>query len=54
MTYAAETKAENTTTKGLLRTIKIRVLGSITGHTIYDMKRSKEIKDTCKVSDVVR
>ncbi|XP_048520668.1 uncharacterized protein LOC125503803 [Dendroctonus ponderosae] len=54
MTYAAETRAENTTTKRLLRTTEMRVLRSITGHTLYDMKRSEEIRDSCKVSDVVR
>ncbi|XP_048522437.1 uncharacterized protein LOC125504463 [Dendroctonus ponderosae] len=54
MTYAAETRAENTTTKRLVRTTGMRVLRSVTGHTLYDMKKSEEIRDTCKVSDVVR
>ena len=54
MTYAIDTRAENTITKSLVRTTEIRNLKSITGYTLYDHKRSEEIRKTCEIQDVVR
>lgn len=54
MTYAIETRAENTTTKRLLRSTEMRTLRSITGYTLLDHKRSEEIREICEVQDIVR
>lgn len=54
MTYAIETRAENTITKRLLRTTEMRTLRSIAGYTLYDQKRSEEIREICEIQDVVR
>ncbi|XP_045482792.1 uncharacterized protein LOC123686601 [Harmonia axyridis] len=54
MTYGIETRAENAQTKRQLRTTEMRVLRSITGYTLYDHKRSEEIREICGLQDVVR
>ncbi|XP_030762233.1 uncharacterized protein LOC115887052 [Sitophilus oryzae] len=52
MTYGIETRADNTTTKRLLRTTEVRTLRSITGYTLYDWKRSEDVRETCEVEEV--
>lgn len=54
MTYAIETRAENTTTKRLLRTTEMRTLRSMSGFTLLDRKRNEEVREMCEVQDVVR
>jgi hypothetical protein len=56
MAYGAETRAETSVSKKLLRTSKkkIRVLRVITGHSLQNRKRSTEIREKCKVNDIVR
>jgi hypothetical protein len=52
--YAAETRAETSKTKQLLRSAEIRVLGNIKGVTLRDRIRSDDIRAECKVIDVAR
>lgn len=54
LTYAVETRAENTITKRLLRTAEMRILRSIAGYTLFDHKRNEEIREICDIQDVVR
>ncbi|XP_044760217.1 uncharacterized protein LOC123317675 [Coccinella septempunctata] len=54
MTYAIETRAENTATKRLLRTTEMRALRSIAGYALLDRKRNEEIREICDIQDVVR
>ena len=53
-TYAIETRAENSTTKRLLRTSKMRTLRGITGCSLRDHIRSNDIRTQCGILDVVR
>lgn len=54
MTYAAETRAESSKTKRLMRTTEMKILRSITGKTLRDRIRSEDIRTTCETQDVVR
>ncbi|XP_045462678.1 uncharacterized protein LOC123672567 [Harmonia axyridis] len=54
MTYAVETRAENTVTKRLLRTTEMRALRSIAGYTLLNRKRNEEIREISDIQDVVR
>ena len=54
MTYAIETRAENSTMKRLLRTTEMSVLRGITGCSLRDHIRSNDIRTQCGILDVVR
>ena len=54
MTYAIETRAENSTTKRLLQTTEMRTLRGITGCSLRDHIRSNDIRTQCGILDVVR
>lgn len=54
MTYAVETRAENSTTKRITRTAEMRVLRSIAGYTLRDHQRNEDIRERCNVQDIVR
>lgn len=54
LTYAAETRADTTTTKCMLRTTEMQTLRSITGYTRLDKIRSEAIREKCQMQDVVR
>ena len=53
MTYSIETRPENSTTKRLLQTTKMRTLRGITGCSLQDQIRSKDIRTQCGILDVV-
>lgn len=55
LTYAAETRADTRRTKNLLRTTEMRILRSIAGVTLWDRRRSSDIRRTCdNMPDIVR
>lgn len=54
LTYGAETRAETNPTKQLMRTTEMKTLRAISGVTLRDRKRSKEIRESLNVQDVVR
>jgi len=54
LTYAAETRAESTKTKQIMRATEMKTLRSITGLSLRDRVRSETIRETCEVQDVVR
>lgn len=54
MTYAADTRADNSVTKRYVRSTEMRILRNITGHTLRDRIRNDEIRQKCNVQDVVR
>ena len=54
MTYAIETRAENTTTKRMLRTTEMSILRAMSGISLLQHIRSEEIRDRCEIQDVVR
>lgn len=54
LTYAAETRAETAKTKRIMRTTEMKTLRSIAGVTLHDRVRSDNIRETCKIQDVVR
>ena len=54
MTYAADTRAETSKTKQLLRTTEMNTLRTITGRTRRDRVRNSEIRRQCAIEDVIR
>lgn len=52
MTYAAETRAETTTTNRILRTMK--TLRAITLNALKDRRRNEDIRRDCETQDMVR
>ena len=54
LNYAIETRAENATTKRLLRTTEMRTLREITGCSLRDHIRSNDIRTQCGILDVMR
>lgn len=54
LTYAAETRAETRRTKNVMRTTEMRTSRSIVGVSLRDRIRSSQIREQCKVQDVVR
>lgn len=54
MTYGAETRAETSLTKRMLRTTEMKTLRTITGYTLKDRQRSTDIRNKCQTDDVVR
>lgn len=54
MTYASETRADTSRTKQLMRTTEMNTLRAIVGVTRRDRVRNKDIREECKVRDVVR
>lgn len=54
LTYAAETRAETTKTKKLLRSTEMKTLRAIKGVTLRDQIRSSAIRDELQTEDVVR
>lgn len=54
LTYAAETRAETSKTKQLLRTTEMKTLRAIKGVTLRDQLRSSDIRQELQTEDVVR
>lgn len=54
MTYGAETRAETSVTKRILRTTEMKTLRMITGYTLRDRQRNVDIREKCQTNDVVR
>jgi hypothetical protein len=54
LTYTAETQAETSKTKQLLRSAEMRVLRNIKGVILRDRIRSDDIRAECNVIDVAR
>ena len=54
MTYVIKTRAENATTKRLLRITKMITLRGITGCSLRDHIKSNDIRTQCGILDVVR
>lgn len=53
MTYAAE-RAETSATKQMLRTIEMKTLRFITGHTLRDRKKNEEIRSIYDIQNIIR
>ncbi|XP_057652394.1 uncharacterized protein LOC130891583 [Diorhabda carinulata] len=54
MTYGAETGAETSVTKRILRTTEMKTLRTITGYTLNDIQRNTDIRERCETDDIVR
>ncbi|XP_055378969.1 uncharacterized protein LOC129610426 [Condylostylus longicornis] len=54
MTYAAETRADTSSTKQRLRATEMQTLRQICGYTLLDKKRSADVREECKIQDIVR
>uniref|UniRef100_A0AAR5PIR3 Reverse transcriptase domain-containing protein n=1 Tax=Dendroctonus ponderosae TaxID=77166 RepID=A0AAR5PIR3_DENPD len=52
MTYTAETRPETMKTKRLLETAEMKILRRITGKTLLDRARSKDIRTACNVKNI--
>ena len=53
ISYAVETRADTTRTEQLLRSTEMKTLRSILGLTLWDKIRSKDIREECKIQDIV-
>jgi len=54
MTYAVETRAETSITKGLLGTTETRTLSCITSNALRDTIRNEDIRNICEIQDVIQ
>ncbi|XP_072764658.1 uncharacterized protein [Anoplolepis gracilipes] len=54
LTYAAETRAETSKTKRMMRTTEMRILRTIKGVSLRDRIRSSDIRREFELQDVVR
>ncbi|XP_044760249.1 uncharacterized protein LOC123317707 [Coccinella septempunctata] len=54
MTYSIETRADTAEAKRILRTTEKKALRSIAGKTLLDRIPNSQIRELCKVQDVVR
>ena len=54
LTYAAETRADTSKTKQLLRTTEMNTLRTITGRTRRDRVRNSSIREECKINDIIK
>jgi len=54
MTYAVETRAETSITKGLLGTTETRTLNCITSNALRDTIRNEDIRNICEIQDVIQ
>ena len=54
ITYAVKTRADTTRTEHLLRSAEMKTLRSILGLTLWDKKKSKEIREECEIQDIVK
>lgn len=54
LTYAIETRADNSKTKQSLRTSEMKVLRTIVGKTRLDRIRNQNIREQCQTQDIVR
>ena len=52
MTYGAETRAETSRTKQLIRTVEMNTLRAIVGKTRLDRVRNSTVREQCGVQDV--
>ena len=52
MTYGAETRAETSRTKQLIRTVEMNTLRAIVGKTRLDRVRNSTVREQCRVQDV--
>ena len=52
ITYGAESRADTTLTKQLLKTIEMRIIRTIHGKTIRDKIRSENLKEQSKIQDI--
>lgn len=53
ITYGAESRADTTLTKQLLRTTEMRIIRTIHGKTIRDRVRSEDLRDQSGIKDIV-
>lgn len=53
MTYALETRADNSVTKRLTTTTEMNILQTIDGKTLRDHIRNDTIREMCDVREVV-
>ena len=51
-TYGAESRADTTFTKQLLRTTEMRIIRTIHGKTIRDKIRSEDLREQSKIQDI--
>ena len=51
ITYGAESRADTTLTKQLLRTTEMRIIRTIHGKTIRDKIRSEDLREQSKIQD---
>lgn len=54
MTYGAETRAETSRTKQLLRTVEMNTLRAIIGKTRLDRIRNSDVRQQCDIIDVTK
>lgn len=54
LTYAAETRADTSKTKRIMRTTEMKILRRIQGINLRDRVRRTTIRENCKIQDVVR
>ena len=54
MTYGAETRADTERTKQLMRSAEMITLRSITGRTLWDRVRNKDIRKECNLQDIAK
>ena len=52
LTYTAETRPETSKTKQILETTEMKVVRKIAGRTLFDRKRSEEIRRMCKIDNI--
>lgn len=53
MTYVIETRADNTTSKRLLKRTEMRTVRATAGYTLFDHKRNEEIRVIGEVQDIL-
>ena len=52
LTYTAETRPETLKTKQILETTEMKVVRKIAGRTLFDRKRSEEIRRMSKIDNI--
>lgn len=52
MTYTTETRHDTTKTKQLLETTEMRILGRISGNSLFDRNKSENISRACHVKNI--
>jgi len=54
MTYGAETRADTSKTKRMLRRTEMETTRAITGYTLLDKKRNEDLRRQTDTNDIVR